>query len=282
MSLVEKYREKLYRALQVYLLHDTANIGALRDSGHPYGPALADVLSRLGTDLVPGEAAWVDRIETERARLKALDGPIVDGRLGEGSDYEKGLTYRKVCHASKAGKPALLMFHLVRTLNPVNIIELGTCVGISTAYQAAALALNNRGGRIATLEAAPYLLNIAGVIHSRLGLDNVTYVQGYFADTLLPTLNSIGPVDFAYIDGHHQYQPTLDYCDTVLAHAKETVAIVFDDIRWSDGMKRAWAEIRNDDRFSLVVDLHSMGICIRTREDVPERYISRELYAALK
>jgi predicted O-methyltransferase YrrM len=43
------------------------------------------------------------------------------------------------------------LFKLVRTLQPATIVELGTCIGISAAYQAAAQQINHRG-RIVTLE----------------------------------------------------------------------------------------------------------------------------------
>ena len=60
---------------------------------------------------------------------------------------------------------------------------MGTAVGISAAYQAAALALNGRG-TFTTLEGAEPLADIARDNLRRLGLGMVEVVVGRFEDTL--------------------------------------------------------------------------------------------------
>lgn len=112
------------------------------------------------------------------------------------------------------------------------------------------------------MDASQYRLRVARDLHSRLGLNNVTYVAGLFEHTLHETLKTIGPVDFAFIDGHHQYRPTLDYTNAILDYAAPETILVYDDIRWSEGMKRAWAELKRDRRFQLVLDLNGMGVCV--------------------
>ena len=90
----------------------------------------------------------------------------------------------------------------------------------------------------------------------------MTYVQGLFAETLAPTLRNIGPVDFSFIDGHHQFQPTLDYFDVVWRNSNPHPVFVFDDIRWSAGMAQAWSVLCSDSRLTLVVDLDVLGVCL--------------------
>ena len=97
-----------------------------------------------------------------------------------------------------------------------------------------------------TLDASAYRQRLAKEIHANLGLDNISYVTGLFTDTLQPTLTDMGTVDLAFIDGHHQYQPTLDYLEEILKFSTPDTVFVFDDIRWSEGMKQAWDEIRAD------------------------------------
>ncbi len=48
---------------------------------------------------------------------------------------------------------------------------------------------------------------------------------------------------------------------------------VFDDIRWSDGMKKAWAEIQRDDRLGVLVDLSTVGVCARRQQQVAQRFV---------
>jgi len=38
--------------------------------------------------------------------------------------------------------------------------------------------------------------------------------------------------------------------------------LVLDDISWSDGMKRAWSRISDDERVGISVDLGEMGVCL--------------------
>jgi hypothetical protein len=42
--------------------------------------------------------------------------------------------------------------------------------------------------------------------------------------------------------------------------------LVFDDINWSAGMKRAWARIAADPRFAATVDLKKVGIAVVSAE----------------
>ena len=127
-------------------------------------------------------------------------------------------------------------------------------------------AANDDGGRLVTLEASPYRQRLARELHGRVGLDNIDYRLGLFVDTLDAALDEFESFDFAFIDGHHQHEPTLDYFDRIWRHATPGAVFVFDDIRWSDGMQRAWAELQADPRIELAVDLYSVGVCIVGRE----------------
>ena len=153
------------------------------------------------------------------------------------------------------------------------MIELGTNVGISSAYIGAALKVNGDGGKIVTCDASSYRQRLAREMHRKLGIDNVSYVEGLFTDTLGDTLIKMGTVDLASIDGHHQYQPTLDYFDKLYGFSTGDAVIVFDDIRWSDGMIKVWSQLQADDRLGLLVDVVSMGIGVHRRAAITERYI---------
>jgi predicted O-methyltransferase YrrM len=114
---------------------------------------------------------------------------------------------------------------------------------------------------VTTLDVSRYRRRLAERLHRSLGLE-INRVQGFFADTLDETVNGIAPVEMAFIDGHHQYRPTLEYFEAIANKAAPGCVFLFDDIRWSTGMKRAWAELRRDPRFEVVADLGGMGIGI--------------------
>ena len=229
--------------------------------------AIAEALDNMSRRPSEAERLWIRKIEVERNRLLSSHEPLVDGTLGEGGLYDQGRTISDACLVSKSAEACGFLLALTRKLNPTLVIELGTNVGISSAYLASALEINGGDRLITTMDASPYRQRLAADVHRRTGLNRrVQYVEGLFTDTLKPTLSRMDAVDLAFIDGHHQYQPTLDYMEIILECASEDAALVFDDIRWSEGMRKAWDRIRHDERFGLVVDLHSMGICFR-RED---------------
>lgn len=247
--------------------------------GSPHAKRCARVLDRLAQGDGGNQNQVLAAIEAERERLLATTDPLADGTLGTPGIYDAELSIRDACKASKPPRPCLLMHLLVREFVPRQLVELGTNLGISSAYQAAALRANGQG-HITTFEASPYRLKIARDLHSRLGLQDVTYVPGLFEDTLEPYLKNLPPIDFAFIDGHHQYRPTLHYCNEILEHAAPDLILVFDDIRWSKGMQQAWRELKHDRRFHLVIDLHGIGLCFYLAQPSTRRFSFPAIYHA--
>jgi predicted O-methyltransferase YrrM len=199
-------------------------------------------------------------IERIRADLLQRTEPLADGSLGVPGPYDAAKAVSDVCRVSKPVKPANFLYHLVLALQPRKVIELGTNLGISAAYIGAALGETGQGS-LMTLEASPYRTAVARDIHARLGLANIDYRVGLFSDSLGPALAELGDVDMAFIDGHHQLQPTLDYFEQVYERSNPGAVFVFDDIRWSDGMWLAWKRLRSDRRLALAVDCGDMGVC---------------------
>jgi len=163
--------------------------------------------------------------------------------------------------ASKSPSWCLVLFKLVRALRPGSCIEMGTAVGVSAAYQAAALRLNGEG-RLSTLDGAASLAAVARENLRRLGLSNTEVVVGRFGDTLAPVLAQQRPVDYVFVDGHHDEQATRAYFETIVPFLAPDAVVIFDDIAWSDGMKRAWRAIATDRRVRLAVDLGDVGLCV--------------------
>lgn len=228
-------------------------------------PVLQAVFQRLGHEPTdPTARQWSDRIEAERAALLGSDEPVTNLVGMEWGQVHEGETrpVSQVCSASKDRMFGLLLYDLIRTVHPRRVLEMGTCVGISSAYMAAALTENGDDGRVVTLEGQAAYIPIARRVHATLGLTNVDIVEGLFDDTLPGVLETA--VDFAFVDGFHQEIPTLAYFDALARQAPPHATLVFDDITWNDGMRRAWAKIRASDLVDLAVDLRSLGV-VRVR-----------------
>jgi predicted O-methyltransferase YrrM len=259
--LVRPFKTRFFRAM------DAIYVGRLARFEDPRGRQLARILQRLKTDdPVPGSDTLI-RVEEQRRQWLSCEEPLVDGTLGDGREWDTGASIREGCEASKDPRPAALLHLMVREFRPATILELGTNLGISCAYLSDALTASGGGGRLFTLEASPYRLRYARELHGRLGIENVEYREGLFVDTLDAALDEIGAVDMAFVDGHHKYRPTLDYFNQVCRRLAPASVVVFDDIRLTPEMRLAWAEITNDRRVEIVVDLYSIGVCVMADAD---------------
>jgi predicted O-methyltransferase YrrM len=148
-------------------------------------------------------------------------------------------------------------------LQPESVLELGTCVGVSAAYIGAALELNGHG-RLVTLEGGTSLVQRSQHTLEELGLDGrVTVVHGPFGQTLEPTLQELGSVDLAFVDGHHQEEPTLRYTEQIEGHLTQQAVLAYDDIAWSAGMQSAWRQLCAAPGCAQSVDLGGMGLIVR-------------------
>jgi predicted O-methyltransferase YrrM len=187
---------------------------------------------------------------------------LLSSTILEGIDGHPDRSLRRATEVSKPPRWAYLLFRLMREIAPVSCLEMGTSVGISAAYQAAALALNG-SGELITLEGSNSRSQAARETLLGLGLSGyVRVLTGRFNVTLPMALELLPPLDWAFIDGDHKEKETLAYTEQVLPFLANQAVLVYDDINWSPGMKRAWRKLQADPRFSLTIDLRSVGIVI--------------------
>jgi predicted O-methyltransferase YrrM len=258
-------------------LRGSGIVKVIASSPYSQGASIAKAISFIGKTPQGGEQEDINAIEAQRRKYAAIADPLVDGTLGDGGLYDQNVSVREAFGVSKQPKSAVFLYMLVRALKPKTVLELGTNTGISSAFIAAALKRNGFG-KVVTLDASPYRQRLARGMHMDLGLDNVTYVTGLFTDTLDGVLHAMGEVDLAFIDGHHQYQPTLDYFGQIVPFVTEDAVFLFDDIRWSEGMLRAWTDLQRDQRTGLSVDLNTVGLTTLRKEGIPGTHKMDRLY----
>jgi predicted O-methyltransferase YrrM len=222
----------------------------------------------------------LEATEKWRARTATRFEPLVDGSLGEPGLYDENVTISDAVKVSRKPLDAYMLYVLVREFRPQTVVELGTNVGISSAYLAAGQSRNGFG-RTVTFDASPYRQRLARELHGEIGVHNVDCVCGLFTDTLVPQLNRGARVELAYIDGHHQYQPTLDYFDQICRHAADLCVFIFDDINWSDGMRNAWSSLKSDPRFTIIVDLRRMGIGVVANGQPSLQFVTDQIKTVL-
>lgn len=168
-----------------------------------------------------------------------------------------------ICKTSSSPKKwGKLIFKLVQGLQPVNCLELGTCLGISAAYQLAALKLNKKNGKLTTIEGAAELASIAKKTLSMFDYSGFSILNGRFKEVLTTLLPAAQPFDFVFVDGHHDKVATYAYFEMIYPYLAEKSVLIFDDINWSGGMQQVWHKIRHDKRMNVCFDLYKWGICL--------------------
>jgi len=213
---------------------------------------------------------WV-RIENYRRGLLGSDRQIEFVDFGAGTRSERQAagvmntgvrSDRRISEIAPASKSALwgrLLYKIVAFTGARSCIELGTSLAVSASYIAAALPPN---GRLVTMEGDATVAAMAADAVRTLAPDRRVEIRvGPFSDTLEAVVAEMAPIDFAFIDGHHERAATEHYYRQVLGGMQRGGVMIFDDIRWSAGMRQAWKAIRADAR-GTCLDLGAVGILL--------------------
>ncbi len=199
-----------------------------------------------------------DSLTSNRDKIKLTD-------FGAGSKFHSGRV-RSIGsiarHTANRPRNCRLLFRIIDLYKPSSILELGTSLGISTLYQSAA----SQDAKVVTIEGDPAIADIALRNFEKAGRDDIQLVEGVFDERLPEVLNSMKAVDYAFIDGNHRKEPTLNYFNECLKHIHDKSILVFDDIHWSSEMEEAWVEIKGHPDVSLSLDLFNFGVVFFRKE----------------
>jgi len=202
-------------------------------------------------------------IERRRETLLACEDVLDVVDFGSAGSVEGLHVQRRVCDIAKnqleSPKVGQLLFRLVvwmgqQEKKSLSILELGTSLGITTAYLAAA----NSRNQVTTLEGSGAVLKVAQGVWRALRLENIQWQEGPIDSTLFD--NARACVNLAYVDANHTYEATMRYADYLLQHLPEKGIIAIDDIHHSEEMERAWSELQADKRVTTSMDLYHVGL----------------------
>lgn len=216
-----------------------------------------------------------DHIEKHRRDLQKSKISLNFEDFGAGSLKSGELVKKSVASiASKSLKRAKWgrAFHRILTCYPSSIVlELGTSLGITTAY----LAMANRNASIHSFEGSKEVLNLASTFFKNEKLNNIYTHLGNVDDTLPSFLKTAPVLGFVYLDANHRLEPTLRYFNQLFPYLNEDSILVFDDIYWSTEMTQAWEIIKKDERVRQTIDLFEVGIVFFRKNQVKEHFVLR-------
>ena len=209
-------------------------------------------------------------IEALRKQLLADNSSIEITDFGAGSRKHDS-NQRKISdlakHAAVTKKYGQLLRRIMSYYKLDSALELGTSLGIGTAY------LADEGAAVVTLEGCPNIAARAQLNFNQLKKENINLMQGEFGTSF----DKIGPkkFDLIYIDGNHTEKATLNYFERFLKHAHNDTFLIFDDIRWSEGMENAWKTIIKSEEINVSLELLRMGMVLKRKEQTKQHFILR-------
>lgn len=195
--------------------------------------------------------------EIEKLRSELLHNKQVISLKDFGTGFESERKISEIAKKSlKSKKQAQLLFRLVNEYKPLNILELGTSLGITSLY----LAASNQNAKCITLEGCPETAKIAMRNIEKLKLNNIEVKVGEIGELLPKVLTEFCELDFVFIDANHTLKAVISYFEQCLEKINSNSIIVIDDIYWSVEMKKAWKLIKENNKVSSTIDLFQMGI----------------------
>ena len=207
----------------------------------------------------------IEKVRTQMLRSEQVI-EFVDYGSGVKQSGEQVIDERKVKNIAKGSlakaKYAQMLFRLVNWLGHqlregdkgLTIVELGTSLGVTTAY----LAGVDTRDKVYTYEGCEAVANMAKENWKVLGMNNIEGFIGAIDEEVLQS--GLERVDVAFVDANHTYEASMMYFDVLAQKVHEKSVVVMDDIHHSDEMERVWQEICADERVTSTIDLYQMGL----------------------
>lgn len=260
----------MYSNLQLAIKFFAYYLKADNGKGHGvHSPFVFDLITKVLND--DRQFYSFEQIEQLRFELLKNSETVTIEDFGAGSRVKKSpiRTISEIAHSSlKPKKYSQLLFKLVNYFSPSVILELGTSLGITTVYLASA----NQNSSVITMEGSSAIATKAKANFKHLSINNIQLVEGNFDDTLNYTISNLAHIDFAFLDGNHQYEPTIRYFEEVLLKSNANTVIVLDDIHWSKEMEAAWSYVQNHQSVSLTIDLFNIGLVFFRKEKLAKQH----------
>lgn len=264
----------MYNSFQLAKKYFNYYLHASNSKGHGmHSPFVFDFI----LNVLNNKSSYKAPEEIEQLRKRLLS----DKRIIEVEDFGAGSRVNSSKQRSvgqiaksalKSKRLAQLLFRLVKHYQPQTIIELGTSLGITTAYFSKA----NPTASIKTIEGSKQVAAIADENFQKLNCANIQLLTGNFDDVLPSTISQLSSIDLAYIDGNHRYEPTINYFHQFLPKSNSQTILVFDDVHWSNEMEKAWEEIKSHPSVQYTIDIFFLGfVFFREEFKVKQNFVIR-------
>ena len=216
-------------------------------------------LKTLNGENTPGENELFKKLNQFRLDLITNKRKISFEEIG----HKSTMTVADV--VSRAASPeiwAQFFYRLSRASRIKNILEIGTNLGISGQYFIKALE-GKKNAKFISMEGVKVLCEIASTRFDLISDQNhYEVVHGLYDKSLQNIVISNIYFDLVFIDGNHRYEATLKYFELLKNNLSDSAIVVFDDIHWSSGMRRAWREICAQKGIVFSINFFKLGLIV--------------------
>jgi len=222
-----------------------------------HSPFLFGLMQEVFDDSSKLRPDWVSDIERLRKVLTHNNQSIEFNDLGAGGD---GQPTRQVLVSDlarksvKQAKYARFLHRLAVHGQAKTIVELGTSLGLTTAY------LSKSESRTVTVEGDPTILQLAQNNWNELGIKSIESHCFDLNNGLVDLYQQLNKIDFLFIDANHRCEAMIRYYLQALPFLHEKSVVVFDDIYWNEETLEAWKTIKSRKEITLSFDIFQMGV----------------------
>ena len=246
-------------------------------SGHRKGhgihsPFVFDFITRVLRKDIPAEME--EEVKRIRKSMEDCKIRITVKDMGAGSGSLPAES-RRLCDIARRSsvhhRYGKILYNLASAYDGLNILEMGTSLGISSLY----MALGAPSSGIVSIEGCPALSALAENNFSKAGVDNISVLRGDFEE-VLPGLKKDGyKASLVFVDGNHRKKAVLEYFKSLKELITGESVIILDDINYSFEMNEAWKEIKSDLDVSLSIDVFQMGLLFFKKGMVKQDFVIR-------
>ena len=199
----------------------------------------------------------IEDIERARHQLIKDDAIISGDDFGAGSRIATPGKLSSVARFGISSKNDCIMLHTLATVLKAEIcIELGTSLGIATAYLAKAPYMK----AVYSFEGNTFLYEKSNQLLKSLNVQNTHIIYGNIDNELSPVLEKLDQIDLAIIDANHKQEALLAYYQLLAPKISIKGAMVIDDIRWSTEMYAGWKKILRKPEVTLSMEFLNRGL----------------------
>lgn len=238
---------------------ENSNIHRLNQHGAEGKHIAQAFLKTSKGEYIPDEKQLFETLNQFRSELYADKRKISFDEIGSSAE----MTVAKVARRATSPEIWTRFFYQLSKTNIVNnVLEIGTNLGVSGQYFIKGLE-NKENANFITLEGVKGLCEIASSRFETLSSqDRFMVIHGLYDKTLPELLKSKMRFDLVFIDGNHRYEATLNYFEMLKDNLADKAMVIFDDIHWSEGMRKAWREICVQEGIVFSINFFKLGIIV--------------------